>query len=149
ADKPDRAFVMGGAVAQALAGVRGWRAKLDVLMDMADTAPDEPGPAAVVHLAVEQLACEILATREGMADVLGADLDLGGQLAVMVRLAVPMETEAMIGMDPDLARVIPPLQGSARRLGGHMAAGRYRLLAASLSRRVLRELMGPRRLRPN
>lgn len=145
---PDRAFVLGGAVAQALGRARGWRGKFEVLMDLADTAPEETDPAALVHVAVEQAAGEILALREGRADVLGPSLDLGGQMAALVRLAVPHEAELLARADARVAAVLPTLEGPAIRLGQHMAQGQYRLLAAALSRRVLRELMGPRRLRP-
>lgn len=148
ASAPDRAFVVGGAIARSLASVRGWRARLDVLMDLADTAPEETGPAALVHVVIEQAAGEILAIREGLADVLGPSLDVGGQLAALVRMAAPDEVEALSRFDPGVAAVMPALEGPALRLGLRMAEGQYRLLATSLSRRVLRELMGPRRLRP-
>ncbi len=140
---------MGGAVAGALASVRGWRAKLDVLMDLADTAPDEVGPSALVHVAIEQMTLEILSVREGLADVLGPSLDLGGQLAALVRMSSPVEVEQLTKADQAFAEAMPPLEGPARRLGLRMASGQYKLLASNLSRRVLRELMGPRRLRPH
>lgn len=144
----ERAFFMGGAVARAMSKVRGWRSKVDVLMDIADAAPQEPEPAALVHVAVEQATSEILALREGLADVLGPSLDLGGQLAALVRMAAPEEVELLSRADASFAATIPDLDGPALRLGRHMAQGQYRLLAGGLSRRVLRELMGPRRLRP-
>lgn len=148
-NEPERAFLMGGAVAKALARVRGWRAKVEVLMDIADTAPDEPGPGALVHVAVEQAAGEVLALREGLADVLGPSLDLGGQLAALVCMAAPDEVEILSRADVQFAAAMPSLDGPALRVGRHMAQGQYRLLAGGLSRRVLRELMGPRRLRPS
>ena len=146
---PDRAFLIGGAVARAMSRVRGWRAKIDTLMDIADTAPEEPGPAALVHVAVEQAVGEILAIREGLADVLGPSLDVGGQLAALIRMAAPREVELLSRADARLGATIPALDGPALRLGRHMAQGQYRFLAGGLSRRVLRELMGPRRLRPS
>lgn len=148
-DAPDRAFLIGGAVARSLSKVRGWRAKADALMDIADTAPEEPGPSALIHVAVEQAVGEILAVREGLADVLGPSLDVGGQLAALVRMAAPQEVDLLSRADPRLAATIPVLDGPALRLGRHMAHGQYRFLAGGLSRRVLRELMGPRRLRPS
>lgn len=148
ANSPERAFLMGGAVARAMAHARGWRAKFEVLMDLADTAPEETDPAALVHVVIEQAAGEILGLREGRSDVLGPSLDLGGQMAALVRLAVPIEAEMLARADARAAAVLPPLEGPALRLGRHMGHGQYRLLAAALSRRVLRELMGPRRLRP-
>lgn len=148
ATHPERAFLMGGAIARAMGRTRGWRARFDVLMDLADTAPDEPGAGAVVHVAVEQAISEILSHRQGRAEVLGASLDLGGQLAALVRLAVPVEADLVTRADARTAKVIPPLDGPALRLGTHMARGEYRLLAANLAQRVLKDLTGPRRLRP-
>jgi len=146
---PDRAFLLGGAVAQAMAKVQGWRAKFDVLMDLTDTAPEDSEPAALVHVVIEQAASEILSLRRARAEVLGGGLDLGGQLAALVRLAVPKEAQLVARADARVAAVLPVLEGPALRLGRHMANGHYRLLAAGLSRRVLAELMGPRRLRPS
>lgn len=145
---PDRAFILGGAIAQALGRARGWRGKFEVLMDLADTAPDEPDAAALVHVAVEQATGEILALRDGRADILGPSLDLGAQMSALVRLVVPKEAELLARADARVAAVLPVLEGPAVRLGRHMASGQYRLLASALSRQVLRELMGPRRLRP-
>jgi len=146
---PDRAFLLGGAVAQAMAKAQGWRAKFDVLMDLTDTAPEDSEPAALVHVVIEQAASEILSLRRARAEVLGGGLDLGGQLATLVRLAVPKEAQLVARADARVAAVLPVLEGPALRLGRHMANGHYRLLAAGLSRRVLAELMGPRRLRPS
>ena len=147
-NNPDRAFLIGGAIARAMNGARGWRAKFEILMDLADTAPEDTAAAALVHVVIEQVAGEILSLREGRADILGPSLDLGGQMAALVRLAVPVEAELLARADARVAAVLPVLEGPALRLGHHMAHGQYRLLAAGLSRRVLRELMGPRRLRP-
>jgi len=149
AGDPERAFLLGGAVAAAMAQVSGWRAKFDLLMDLADTAPDDVPAAALVHVVIEQAVGEIFALRQARVAVLGPELDLGGQMAALVRLAAPTETAVVAQTDARVAAVVPDLSGPAIRLGRHMARGQYRLLAAALSRRVLRELMGPRRLRPS
>lgn len=145
---PERAFLLSGAVAQAMARARGWRGKFEVLMDLADTAPEDADAAALVHVVIEQAAGEILALRSARVEVLGPELDLGGQMAALVRLAVPAEAAVVARTDARVAAVVPDLEGPAVRLGQHMAKGQYRVLASALSRRVLRELMGPRRLRP-
>jgi len=148
-DHPDRSFLMGGAVAAAMAQAPSWRRKFEVLMDLADTAPEEASPGALVHVVIEQAAGELFGLRQGRAEILGPELDLGGQMAALVRLALPKEAELLSKADARVAAVLPDLSGPALRLGRHMAHGQYRLLASSLSRRVLRELMGPRRLRPD
>src|SRR5690606_391689 len=48
AGSADRAFVMGGVVAEALRGARGARARLDRLIDLLDQAPAEGHPRALV-----------------------------------------------------------------------------------------------------
>src|SRR5690606_21748686 len=105
---------------------------LDLLMDLADAAPQETGPRALVQVSIEQVVCEIMNLREGMAQVLGPSLDLGGALAAMVRMAAPGEVETLIGLDAGLAATMPALEGPAQRLNQRMARGEYRLLAASL-----------------
>ncbi|MBU1348217.1 MAG: hypothetical protein KKA16_14855 [Alphaproteobacteria bacterium] len=149
AGSPDRAFVMGGVIAGALVGVRGARARLDRLMDMADRAPMDGAPRAMIMVAIEQILCELLAARTNLSEVLGPALDQGGSLAAVVRMVAPREIEALIAHDPRMALLMPSVDGPAARLGDRLAVGEYPILAASLARMVLRELMGPRRLRPS
>ncbi len=148
AGSPDRAFVMGGVVSGALKGIKGARARLDRLMDLAEAAPMDGPPRALVMVQIEQLLCELLAPRTSLADILGPALDQGGSLAAVVRMVAPREIEALARHDPRFALAMPAVDGPAARLGEHLAAGDYPILAASLARMVLRELMGPRRLRP-
>ena len=149
AGQSDRAFVMGGIVAGALKGLRGGRVRLDRLMDLADRAPMDGAPHAMVMVPIEQILCEMLAARTSLADVLGPSLDQGASLAAVVRMAAPREINALITQDPRLALQVPAVDGPATRLGARLEAGQFPLLAAALARMVLRELMSPRRLRPN
>lgn len=48
-----------------------------------------------------------------------------------------------------MALQVPVVDGPAARLGVRLQAGEFPLLSAALARMVLRELMSPRRLRPN
>lgn len=149
AGQPDRAFVMGGVVSGALKGLRGGRARLDRLMDLADRAPMDGAPHAMVMVPIEQLLCEMLGSRTNLADVLGPSLDQGASLAAVVRMVAPRDINALIAQDPRLALQVPAVDGPAARLGARLEAGEFPLLSAALARMVLRELMGPRRLRPN
>lgn len=148
AGQPDRAFIMGGVVSGALKGVRGGRARLDRLMDVAERAPLDGAPRAMVMVPIEQLLCEMLGTRTSLADVLGPSLDQGASLAAVVRMVAPREINALIAQDPRLALQVPAVDGPAARLGARLEAGEFPLLSAALARMVLRELMSPRRLRP-
>lgn len=145
----DRAFVMGGVISGALKGVRGGRARLDRLMDLAERAPMDGPPHAMVMVPIEQVMCELFAARTNLADVLGPALDQGASLAAVVRMVAPREVAALIRQDARLALQVPVVEGPAARLGERVAAGQFPLLSASLARMVVRELMSPRRLRPN
>ncbi|MDY6923419.1 MAG: hypothetical protein SWI22_05585 [Pseudomonadota bacterium] len=147
--QPERAFTMGGVVSRALAGVRGGRARVDRLMDMAERAPMDGPPHAMVMVAIEQVMCEMFAARSNLADVLGPALDQGASLAAVVRMVAPREVAALINQDARLALQVPVVEGPASRLGERLAAGQFPLLSAALARMVVRELMSPRRLRPN
>jgi len=148
AGSADRAFIIGGVICSAMVGVRGGRARLDALMDLADRAPASGPPHALVMVALEQMLCELLASRRTLAEILGPSLDLGGGLAAVVRMVAPREIDALIRMDSRMALLTPVVEGPAARLGERMAAGEFPILAASLARMVVRELMGPKRLRP-
>jgi len=145
---PDRAFVMGGVLCGALVGIKGARARLDRLMDLADRAPVSGAPHALVAVGLEQILGELLASRTNLAEILGPSLDQGAVLAAIVRMVAPREIEALIALDPTMVLLMPRVDGPAARLGEHLAANEYPILAASLARLVLRELMGQRRLRP-
>ena len=146
--KSERGFIMGGIVAGALKGLRGGRARVDKLMDLAEGAPMDGPPHALVMVPIEQILCEIMATRTSLADVLGPSLDQGASLAAVVRMVAPKEVAALIAQDEKLALQIPAVTGPAARLGERLQEGQFPLLASTLARMVLRELMSPRRLRP-
>ncbi len=149
AGQPDRAFIMGGVVCGALKGLRGGRPRLDRLMDLAERAPMDGPPHAMVMVPIEQLLCEMLGARTSLADVLGPSLDQGASLAAVVRMVAPREINALIAQDSRLALQVPAVDGPAARLGARLETGEFPLLSAALARMVLRELMSPRRLRPN
>ncbi|WP_428152999.1 hypothetical protein [Brevundimonas sp.] len=144
----DRAFSMGGVVAGALKDRRGARERLGALMDLMDAAPTDGPPRALVVVVVEQIVAEMLAVRTNLTEILGPSLDQGANLAAIVRMVAPAEMDGLLRMDPRLALMMPDVDGPAARLGVHLAAGDFPLLAASLARLVTRELTSPRRLRP-
>ena len=146
--QPDRGFIMGGVVAGALKDVRGGRARVDRLMDLADRAPMDGPPHALVMVPIEQILCELLSARTGLADLLGPSLDQGASLAAVVRMVAPRQIELLIRHEPAMALQVPAVDGPAARLGERLAAGQFPLLASALARMVIRELMSPRRLRP-
>lgn len=147
--QPERAFAMGGVVAGALKGARGGRARLERLMDLADRAPMEGPPHALVMVPIEQVLCELISARTRLADILGPSLDQGASLAAVVRMVAPREVGLLTAQDPRMSLLVPAVEGPAARLGERIQNGEFPLLASALARMVLRELMSPRRLRPS
>lgn len=145
----DRGFIMGGVVADALKERRGARDRLGALMDLIDAAPLDGPPRALVVVAVEQIAAEMLAVRRNLNAILGPSLDQGASLAAIVRMVAPREVDQLVAMNRQMALMTPAVEGPAERLGRHLAQGEFPLLSASLARMVVQELASPRRLRPN
>lgn len=145
-NEPERGYLLGAGVAGYLAGSAGWREKIDRLLDLADQAPTEPVARAAALAAIEQPLAEILGGKAGLNDLLGADLDLGDTLAAITRLADARSVEALIRIEPGVARVMPALPQSATRLAGWLEKD-FETVRAALAGRVLRELVGPRRLK--
>ena len=118
------------------------------LLDLADAAPTS-GPArnAALHILMQPLA-EILETQPGIDDVLGPTPDLGARLAGMTRLAAHKMVELLIKTEPSVAKGMPELSPLAQRLAEWLPHEAFQDVRAALGRRILRELMGPRRLKP-
>ncbi|MBV9994859.1 MAG: hypothetical protein JO127_06570 [Caulobacteraceae bacterium] len=145
---PEAGYLLGAGVAAQLAGAANWSEKVARLMDLADHAPT--GQARKLAFDVlEQPLAEILETRAGITDLLGSSLDLGGRLAAMTRLAASEAVTRLVAAEPSVARAMPPLEGPAQRLAALLEKGSFVSVRAAVGRRILQELMGPRRLRPS
>jgi hypothetical protein len=148
AGEPEAAYLIGGAVAAHLADGKGWSDKLTRLLDLADGAPQDSAPRRLAFEVLEQPLSEILESRAGLIELLGPNLDLGGQLAAMTRLVARDAVAALAAIEPQAANALPPLHGPAGRLAEWLAQAPFAGTRAAVGRRILRELMGPRRLRP-
>jgi hypothetical protein len=146
---PERAYLLSGAVAGALFNAKTWGDKVNILLDLADHAPLKPGARALAFEVLAIPLSEILGSRGGMADLLGPELDLGGQLAAMTRLAAADTVDALAAIEPTVARLMPVLEGPAARLANWLEGGKFDDVRAALGQRVLREMLTPRRLRPS
>lgn len=146
--EPERSYLLGAGVAASIAPARGWGDKVGLLLDLADSAPMNPEARDVALTVIEQPLAEILGSKAGLMDLLGPDLDLGGQLAAMTRLAGADSVEALIGIEASVARVMPPLNPAAARLANWLAGPHFESCRSAVAKRVLRELTGPRRLKP-
>jgi hypothetical protein len=145
---PERAYLLSGAVANALFNARTWGDKVNILLDLADSAPMKPAPRALAFEVLSIPLSEILGGGGGMVELLGPDLDLGGQLAAMTRLAAADTVDALAAVEPTVARLMPVLEGPAARLANWLEGGKFDGVRAALGQRVLREMLTPRRLRP-
>lgn len=145
----DRHYLLGAAVARAISEGANWRDKVDRLLDLADGAPVSPQARALAFHVLSEPLSEVLGSRAGIAELVGEHLDLGSALAAMTRLAAADSVEALVAIEPAVARVMPPLEGAAARLANWLDGPNFDTVRAAIAKRVLKELMGPRRLRPN
>ncbi|HEX3916573.1 MAG TPA: hypothetical protein VHW60_04480 [Caulobacteraceae bacterium] len=150
AHEPEAHYLLGAAVATDLAEAEnGWSGKVMRLLDLAAAAPRDGGSRKIAFEVLEQPLAEILESKAGLVELLGSNLDLGGQLAAMTRLAACDAVGALVAIEPRVAKSLPPLEGAATRLSEWLSQPPFATARAAVGRRVLRELMGPRRLRPS
>jgi hypothetical protein len=146
---PERHYQLGAAIAGHISPAMSWSEKVNLLLDLADKAPPSgPGRGLAFHV-LEQPLGEILRSRVGLADLLQADIDLGGHLAALARLAAADAVEALATADPWIGEYIPELSGTAQRLAAWLDGGpHFEGVQVAISKRILAELTSLRRLRP-
>jgi len=145
----DRHYLLGAGVAKAIAGADRWSEKVNQLLDFADAAPQSPAGRALALQVIEQPLGEVLGSKGGLNELIGADLELGATLAAMTRLAAAETVEALAAIEPVVARAMPPLKSSAARLANWLDGPNFEQVRMAIAKRVLKELSGPRRLCPN
>ena len=149
AKDPEGGYLLGCGVAMHLAPAEGWSDKVSRLLDLADAAP-QPSAARVLALSVlNQALAEIVGSNKGLDDILGGGLDLGGGLAAMTRLCAADVIDKLVEIESSVAKVMPELSPRAQRLAKWLGTEDFTDVRASIGLRVLRELNGPRRLRPS
>jgi hypothetical protein len=147
-EAPDRGYLLGVAIAGVMAPHRNWADKVAALLDLAERAPTEEPARAFAFQVIEQPLAEILESKAGLSDLLGAELDVGARLAAMTRLTAHETVEALISAEPRVANIMPPLEGAAVRLAEWLELPPFASARVAVAKRVLAELNGPRRLRP-
>ena len=146
---PDRAFLLGAGIAASIAPGKNWSEKIARLLDLADAAPTEPKARAAALAALEQPLAEIIGSKAGMADLLGAnDADLGTTLSAMTRMAGGAQVEGLIRLEAGVRNCMPQLSGTAKRLSEWLSGDAFPVVRSSIAHRVLKELNGVRRLKP-
>ena len=140
AGESDRAFLMGGAIARRLCEVRGPRARLNALMDMAEAAPPAGPAKALVYIVLDQILAEMATQRAAMADILGPSLDPGAMMAATVAMLAPDETALVVQASPAVAQDLPVIEGAAKRLAERLGNGLLKPRDAAGEIEVLRVL---------
>jgi hypothetical protein len=143
----DPAYLLGCAVAQALARAHGWTGKVECLLGLADAGADHPRRALLFRV-LEQPLAEILGDRGALAQVLRSDADLGYDLALVTRLVLPEEAERISRRDAEVARALPGVDPGMEPLARWLRDPAFSGVSAVLVRWVLQEMQGPRRLHP-
>ncbi|HWU51107.1 MAG TPA: hypothetical protein VN042_14580 [Asticcacaulis sp.] len=147
-DHPERAYVLGGALARRLKEAKGPAAKLAALLDLADRLSGVVADRAWAMQVIEMPVVEIFSGRGSLADLTGAELDLGRSLALLTQLAAAREVALIAQHDARVARLMPPLDGALAGYSRLVQDGHMPQLAYIVSRRCVTELKGPRRLCP-
>jgi hypothetical protein len=146
---PNQQYLLGGGIARAMSTGSSWSGKVNRLLDLADQAPREPAARALAFQVLDTPLTEILGARAGIMELLGVHLDRGGALAAMTRLAAAESVDSLISIEPAVAKVMPQLQGPAARLANWLDGPYFENVRTAIAQRVLKELTGPKRLRPN
>ncbi|MDX9996935.1 MAG: hypothetical protein WCY15_10615 [Phenylobacterium sp.] len=146
---PERAYLLGAAVAGQLGDCASWTEKVARLLDLADAAPAAGPPRALALFVIEQPLAEILGSSAALDDIVGRDLDLGARLSAMTRMSALEAVETLMRSDKRLREMMPTLSPTGERLARWLTIEDFEHVRRALARRVLRELNGPRRLRPD
>ncbi len=144
----ERHYLLGAGVASYIGVATSWPEKVNRLLDLADAAPQSPNARALALHVLEEPLSEMLGGRNGLTDLLGPGLDLGGGVGAMTRLAASEMVESLVNIDPAVGEMMPPITGAAARLANWLDGPHFNRVRTAIARRVLEELVGPRRLRP-
>ena len=148
ANDPDRGYLLGAGVAAAISDAKSWGDKVSLLLDLADEWPENGKGRALALTTLQQPLAEILESKPGINEVLGRGQHLGANLAAMTRLAAFDTVERLMRAEKSVAKVMPELSPMAMRLAVWLGNDTFLDTRAAIGRRILRELMGQRRLCP-
>ncbi len=147
-DQPEKTYVLGGAIARALKDDATAAAKLERLLGFAQAALGTPGQGWVLPV-IEAPVTELFAQKAIITEILGEDADLGATLTILTVMAASAEVALLSARDASVARLLPPLDGLLGGYGKLISARALPQLTMQLHRRLMTELKGPRRLRPD
>lgn len=148
AGDPEGGYLLGAGVAAAIAGAQSWGEKVTRLLDLADEWPERGRGRDLALNTLQQPLAEILESKPGIDEILGRGRDLGENLAALTRLAAFQSVDRLITVEKYVGKVMPELSPLAMRLAVWLESETFQDTRAAIGRRILRELMGQRRLRP-
>lgn len=144
----ERAYLLGGAIARLLGRATGPADKLAMLLNLGRILKDNLTGSEWALQVLEIPVSELFGARTSLNDLLGYEADLGDTLAVMTRMAAGKEVDLVARADPRVAKTIPPLTGTLAGFHDLMADDCFPALSQNISKRLMAELKGPRRLKP-
>lgn len=147
-DHAERAYYLGGGVARFIGRDPSPAAKLSALLTLGRALYDDLGGREWALQILEIPISELFGSRTSLNDLLGFQADLGDTMAVMTRMAAGPEVDLVAKHDPRVARMIPPLTGALAGYHDLMAKDCFPTLSHNISKRLMAELKGPRRLKP-
>ncbi|MBW8734899.1 MAG: hypothetical protein JF571_11475, partial [Asticcacaulis sp.] len=147
-DHPEKAYVLGGALARILTKDTRPAVKLEKLLMFASVLAGASDGREWAMAVIEGPVIELFASRHSLSDVLGEEADLGTSLAVLTRMAASREVDLIAKIDPAVARIIPPLKDVLAGYHKLITMGAFRHLSQNIQKRLMQELKGPRRLKP-
>ena len=147
-DHPERAYVLGGGLARMLAATSGPAVKLERLLTLGRMLSDDLGGREWALQLLDIPVSELFGARNSLNDLLGYEADLGDSMAIMTRMAAGHEVDLIARADPRVARAMPPLPQALEGFHDLMAQNCFPTLSYNISKRLMTELKGPRRLKP-
>ncbi|MHA6287734.1 hypothetical protein [Maricaulis sp. CAU 1757] len=138
-DKDKRAYFLRAAIADRLRHERRFSDKLDALMEMADTLPEDKDARAFAVSEVDAYIAEVISFDAGFDALLGKCKDLGETLE---RLACLFDGDH----SADALKMAP---GVARRLARKIGSKEFDACRSVIANALLKRLELPRRLRPS
>ncbi len=149
ASDSEGAYRLGCAVAKFLTPAQSWSEKVGLLLDLADRLPAEGSGRGLGLSVIAGPLEEIVRHEKGLDNIVGASLDLGPRLAAMGRLAAADVVDALVKVEPSVAKIMPDLSERAQRLAKWLSCPAFTGVRAAIGQRILRDLSGQRRLRPD
>ncbi|EGF91831.1 hypothetical protein ABI_02630 [Asticcacaulis biprosthecium C19] len=149
-DHGERAYVLGGGICKFIAKTAnsGPAAKLGALLTLGKQLSEDLGGREWALQVLEVPVSELFGTRTSMNELLGYEADLGDAMAVMTRMAAGPAVDLIAKIDPRVGKMIPPLTGALAGYHELMAKDCFPHLSQNISKRLMTELKGPRRLKP-